>query len=218
VPVVVRYEDVPAATTAASASSGRIRYASRAESRPGTQTPAATAGDSPNQQEGSPVDGLTDEQLTSLRQSLSLDADAELSAIWTALSERLSAPTTDAPSEGDTPAAPATVPATPALPDGTVAVDSATLEALQLAARRGQEAHARQQREDREAAVSAAVTDGRIPPARREHWLKQLEADPGAATTLASLSPGLIPVSEVGTGGTSTDADPLYAAVFGTEN
>jgi hypothetical protein len=65
---------------------------------------------------------------------------------------------------------------------------------LKERARRGDEAVASQGRERREAVVGAAVVDGRIPPARRQAWLKMLEADADAATeVLASLPRGRIP-------------------------
>lgn len=222
VPVVVRYEDVPAsADTAAAAPSpdGVIRFATRAESRPGdTQSPERQASGSNDPQERTAVD-FTDAQLAEMRQALGLADDADQAAITKALVERMPAPTPEpatpaAPAQPATPATPA-----PALPEGTVAIDAQTLEQLQVAARRGAEAHARQEQEDREALVSAAVADGRVAPARREHWLAQLAADPGARSVLASLAPGLIPVGQPAgySGAASDDADPLYAAVFGKE-
>lgn len=205
IPVVVRYEDVPAGTAVAA---GRIRFASRAESRPGRSTPAAAAGGQPSPQEGSTV-AYTEEQMVELRRELGLPDDADEATITTAVIERITNPPADDP----TPAVPAP---TPTLPEGTVAIDAEQLAALQVAAQSGQQAHARQQREDREAAVAAAVEDGRIPPARREHWLTQLESDPGAQGVLASLAPGLIPVgSPIGHTANTADTDPLYDAVFG---
>lgn len=211
VKVVIRYEDAPAQPAAAARRDDVIRFASRAESRPGApNTPAASAGGQSPSQEGSPAVAFTDEQLATMRQELGLEADADEAAISTALTERLAAPPEPAPTPSPEP-----VPTT--LPEGVVTIDSAQLEALQVAARRGDEARARQEAEDRAATVDAAVGDGRIPPARREHWLSQLAADPGAAAVLASLTPGLIPVgAAIGhAGGNGGDSDPLYAAVFG---
>lgn len=200
--VVIRYDDAPTTANAAASSDRVIRFASRAESRPDApQTPAAAAEGTSNTEEGSPVVSYTDDQLATLRQTLGLPGDADESAINTAVLERL--------------AAPADPPPAAELPEGTVAIDSTQLEALQVAAARGEEARARQEREDRAALVAAAVTDGRIPPARREHWEAQLAADSGSAEVLAKLAPGLIPVgAEKGHAGT-VDDDPLYASVFG---
>lgn len=208
VAVVVRYEDAPA-DSAVAASAGRIRYASRAESRP-AQAPNAAGAPAPAgdpQTEGSPAVAFSDEQLTTMRQQLGLAADADEATISAAFTEALT--------ERAETVAP--VPAT--LPEGTIAVDQATWEATLVAARRAEAAHTRQERDDREALVSAAVTDGRIPPARREAWVSQLEADAGARDVLASLAPGLIPVgAPIGSAGGADDADPLYEQLFGKES
>lgn len=87
----------------------------------------------------------------------------------------------------------------PKLPDGAVPIEKEQLEQLQAAARDGQEAREQQRAESRERLVSAAVADGRVAPARREHWLEALKADPeGAEASLKALAPGLIPVAERG--------------------
>jgi phage I-like protein len=110
----------------------------------------------------------------------------------------------------------------PALPPGTVAVDAATLDELRNAALAGQTARQVQQAERRERLVDAAVSDGRIAPARRDHWLAMLAADEGADAVLTSLAPGLVPLAEIGSAADDphhdVDADALYASVFGTED
>jgi hypothetical protein len=150
---------------------------------------------------------FTDEQLAQMRTDLGLPDDADQAAIVSKLTEVTA---TDDAGTDDAPAAPV---------NGTVTVDSETWASLKSQAALGEAAHARQAQEDRERLVSAAVDDGRIPPARREHWLKQLTADPGAAASLAALEPGLIPVGAPAghSGSASDDADPLYTAVFGKE-
>jgi len=69
----------------------------------------------------------------------------------------------------------------------------------------------------RETLVAAAIGDGRIPPARKEHWIKALEVDfEGNSQVLASLEAGLIPVNETGTGSVNDDgtvAGPLADGV-----
>ncbi|MBD8019382.1 head maturation protease, ClpP-related [Brevibacterium gallinarum] len=106
------------------------------------------------------------------------------------------------------------------IPDGTVLLDSAEHDRLrresgELAAiRQAREVEAREQR------VDAAIADGKIPPARRDHWLAQLAADAGAADVLDALAPGTIPTTPAGfTGGIdeSTDEDLTYAKLYTKE-
>lgn len=84
------------------------------------------------------------------------------------------------------------------LPEGVSTIDTAVLEELRASARRGDEARAQQEREQREQLADAAVRDGRIARARRDHWVTALAADPGAAEQLAALEPGLVPVTPIG--------------------
>jgi len=156
------------------------------------------------QEESMPV--ITDEHAAALRTRLGLtDADADGDTILAALDEVLAEHTENA---------------TPTLPEGTVPVDVVQLEELRVAARAGLEAREQQHREERERTVAAAVADGRIPPARRDHWLNQLEVDQGAAAVLTSLEPGLVPVGEPRgyTGGPEFTADDAaYASLFGKD-
>ena len=164
-----------------------FHYAGRshapAPAMPGRQTPAASAAGDIEQERSSAV-AFSPEQLTTMRQKLGLADDAPEQTIVDALTEALD-------EQAETPA-----PAAAALPAGMQLVDEGTLAALRASAQLGEAAHTRQQREDREALVAAAIGDGRIPPARRGHWLTQLENDPGAAETLAAMPKGLIPVGE----------------------
>lgn len=156
-------------------------------------------------QEGDAVSGFTPEQLTSLRQKLGVQDDADADQILGALSEAL-----------EERAEPVTAATTP---PGTVVVDEATLEALRADAASGAEARRQQEREHREALVDSAVRDGRIPPARRDHWVAMLAADAGAAETLASLAKGTIPTSEAGHD-TFSDSDgsaDIYADLYGDQ-
>jgi len=180
-------------------------HAGRAQA-PAPQTPAALAvGPIPTQERG-PVVAFSDEQLTTLRQQVGVADDADEATILAALAEAMT-------EQADP------TPPTP-LPAGTVAIDAEQLEQLQVAARAGQEARAQQQTEHREQLVSAAVADGRIPPARRDAWLASLAADPGSEQTLASLAPGLIPIgAPVGhTGQPDNSADDdVFEALFGAQ-
>ena len=145
---------------------------------------------------------FNDAQLTALRQKVGVRQDADpdtiLAAVDEALQERSSATVT--------------------LPPGTTAIDEGTLAQLQADAAAGREARDAQQDAQREQLVSAAVKDGRIPPARKAHWMSLLKADPeGTQATLAALPKGLVPVDEIGHD-TRDDSEgspqDLYAAVF----
>ena len=136
------------------------------------------------------------EQLTRLRQMAGVGEDADEGSVLDALNTAL---------EGRT-----HPPAAPSLPDGVVTIDAAQLDQLRADAQAGREARAQQLRDRREGLVASAVADGRIPPARREHWLAQLEADPGAEQVLAGLRPGLVPLEPIGHANTG-DADALDA-------
>lgn len=163
-----------------------FNYAGRAHA-PAPKTPAASAsGQTENSQEESM--SFTND----LRQRLGIaDENADEATILAALDEALTE-RTEPPTNTTAP-----------LPEGTVAIDAAQLQELQAAAREGRDARAQQQREHRERVVNDAVRDGRIAPARREAWLNQLEADPGAEQVLTNLATGLVPVDEQGhdTGG-----------------
>jgi ATP-dependent protease ClpP protease subunit len=143
--------------------------------------------------------------LDDVRTRLGVAADADeattLAALDEALDERADEPDdgdeddegqsdNDKDDEGDE----------PARPEGVVTVDSGTLAQLRRDAQLGRDAHTRQQREDREALVDAAVQDGRIAPASRAAWLRSLERDPGNGTreALAGLQKGLIVGPEIG--------------------
>lgn len=99
------------------------------------------------------------------------------------------------------------------LPKGMVAIDEATLETLKVGASAGIEIKTKSEKDEREALVKAAIQDGRIAPAGREHWLNSLEKDPTAKATLASLTPGLVPVAmrELGRGGNGAEGEAAAA-------
>lgn len=88
----------------------------------------------------------------------------------------------------------------------TVTLDRVAFEQLKEGAAAGLSVKQEQEAERRSAAVKAAIDDGRVPPARRDHWLKALEVDyEGNSQVLASLAPGLVPVNERGTGAANED-------------
>lgn len=177
---------------------------------PGRSTPAASAAGRSTTERTGIVPFLDD-----VRQRLGVAAEADEATVLAALDETLA-------EQAETEKPETEAPAPAELPDGVVAVEAAALAQLRADAELGREAHARQQREDREALVEAAVRDGRIAPASRAAWLRNLENDPGtgARDTLASLEKGLIPVgAPIGSAGgaEASASDELYASVFGKE-
>ncbi|WP_369070027.1 head maturation protease, ClpP-related [Kineococcus terrestris] len=184
-------------------------HAGRAHA-PAPRTPVASASGSRNTQtsERSTAVAFSDEQMTALREFAGVPSDADEGTILAALEDKVTAP------------APQPTPTTPTVPEGMALVDQATLNALRTDAAAGREARNRQLEQERAAIVDSAVQDGRIPPARREHWLNQLAADPGAEQVLASLAPGLVPLEELGDSGTqvrnqASTEDDTYRQLFG---
>ncbi|GGM53382.1 phage protease [Dactylosporangium sucinum] len=156
---------------------------------PPTDVPAAEP-DAPTNQE----DNMS---LSAIRARLGLADDADEAAVLAALDAKLPTEPGGGATEPDTPAVQpepvAAKPATPVLPDGVVTIDAATLAELRRGAQLGIQAAERQRIAERDATIAAAREDGRISPARVEHWTKAWEADPdGTRDTLAGLEPGLI--------------------------
>lgn len=173
---------------------------------PSPNPPTESAGNTNPSMEGA---GIMSDTLTSgLRERLGIPADADLdeagllSALDEALAEQTE-PTTNA-----------------ALPQGIVAVEEAVLVGLRRDAELGRQAREQQLSDSRALLVDTAISEGRIPPARRDHWLAMLAADPGAAQVLGTLAVGIVPLSPLGyTGGIdeSSDDDNLYARLYGSE-
>jgi hypothetical protein len=144
---------------------------------------------------------VMDVDTTLLRRRLGLPEDATEDQIAEALAapvepEEPAAP--EAETETEPVAAPAAAPEPVAAADGTVTLDQETYQRLVRTADTVEQLAATQATEARERAVDAAIADGRIAPSRRDHWLGQLAADPGAQQVLASLAAGTIPVTERG--------------------
>ena len=104
-------------------------------------------------------------------------------------------------------------------PEGVALIESDQLAALQAAAAEVAAMRAERDAERRAGMVDAAVADGRITPARRDHWLAQLNADEeGVAGVLAAL-PSVLPVVEVGHSDDVEAADTaLFARLYGAES
>lgn len=153
------------------------------------QPPAASApGTTHTRTQKETAMAFTPEQLTQMRQDLGLAETADEATIVAALSEALAEQADDAPAATTT-----------GTPEGTTLVSTEVLQTLQAQAREGAEARAQQRTESRDRAIEAAVAEGRIAPAQREHFTKLYDADAtGTQALLAQLSPGLVPVAEIG--------------------
>ena len=180
-----------------------FNFSGRAEA-PAPKIPSGEpTGGSAATTEGGPAVAFSDEQLTDLRARLGLADDADEATILAAVDELAAAADADPDPEE-----------VPALPEGISAIETATLAALQADAAAGREARDEQVKAERKALVAAAVKDGRIAPARAEHWEKQLAADPGSSAVLASLAPGLVPVEDMIIGSEAGDLDSEDRAVM----
>ncbi|POH58912.1 head maturation protease, ClpP-related [Arthrobacter glacialis] len=192
---------------------------SRAGLPPGTEKLAATLANEPHTPDApQPASNTTEEKgpddmsatvIKGLREQIGIPAEASLtdSEILAALAEALA--------EQAEPVAP--VVAAPAA--GTVVLDEAAYQDLQAKAAEGSAARKEQLAAARTNLVEDAVNDGRIPPARREHWVNALESDPGMEATLAGMAKGLVPLAPAGyTGGVdeSSAEDTTYSKIFNT--
>lgn len=89
--------------------------------------------------------------------------------------------------------------------DGTVRLDRETYNRLLSGAQRGDIARTHQEMEERDRVITAAISDGKVPPSRKAHWEQAWRADPDGTRTLLTasqdkggLAPGLVPVVESG--------------------
>lgn len=152
------------------------------------------------------------EKLTQgLRERLGINADAKLDedGLLAALDEALAEQADPTPGQ------------TATAPEGTVLVDKEQYATLQADAKAGREARDEQLADARRATVALAVSEGRIPPSRREYWENQLAHDPGAKDVLESFPKGSIPLESTGfTGGvdeSSDEGEALYTKAWGSD-
>lgn len=138
-----------------------------------------------------------------IAEAAELDNDQLLAAVDEALAERAeSAPEASAARE---------------LPEGTEVIDSEVLAQLRTEAEDGRAARAEQDQARREQIVDDAIRAGKLGPARRAAWLDALEVDEaGAVADLERLTPGLIPMDQLGDAGDSVDGDEAaYNRIYG---
>lgn len=170
---------------------------------PASKTPSSSEPGNPNRKERA----MSDAFLAGVRDRLGVtDAEASEETVLTALDQAL------AEQADPTPAA--------ALPEGVVAIDAAVLANLQAQAAQGAEARAEQSRIRREGILDAALADGRILPASREHWASMLTSNEEGTTALLNSMPKntAIPVAELGyQPPEATSDDQLYAMAWGAE-
>ncbi|WNM72227.1 capsid maturation protease [Arthrobacter phage Gusanita] len=201
-PTVTNHERRPALSLGNDAALATVTHA---VNKTAPKPPAEPKDTTTPQEEG--TDPMSEKLIQGLRERLGipaasdLDDDGILAAVDEALAE------TEPVAQG-------------AAAPGTVVLDEAQYADLQAAAAEGRAARQEQLAANRAALVDNAVQDGRIAPARREHWLNALEADPGSAEVLAKLEKGLVPLAAAGyTGGVdeSSDEDAIYSKYFPTE-
>ena len=170
--------------------------------------PASEPGSTIHQKKEDAAMASNPEFMAGLRERLGItDATLDEDGILAALSETLT-------EQADTPTAP-----TAQLPEGVVAVEASQLADLQAAATEVRAMRAERDTERRETLVSAAISDGRIPPARAQFWTDRLTADEdGFAPVLASLGKGdAVPLVEIGhSDGVESADDTQYNAMFPT--
>jgi hypothetical protein len=103
-------------------------------------------------------------------------------------------------------------PTTTAASTGMRTLDEATYQQLVSDAAAGRQAFDRQQNDDRDSVINAAIKAGKIPPSRRDHYVTAWAGDPEgirnlltAAADKGGLAPGLVPVKEEGAAPSNED-------------
>jgi ATP-dependent protease ClpP protease subunit len=178
----------------------------------GTHKPPTAPADGSTHTEGGSAVAFSDEQMTTLRSTLGLAEDADESAILAALEDVVDKATE--PNAGGS--------STPQIPEGMTLIETGVLDELKAGASAGQAANKELAAQKRDRAIQAAIADGKITPARQEHYAKLWDTDPeGTEQLLNALEAGLIPVEAKGhaQGGDAENlaADADYYALFPDE-
>lgn len=172
----------------------------------GTQIEASVASET----EGGATVALTDK----LAEALGIDASADEETVLAKITELKQPVVVEAPVIEPQPEQIAAA----AADLGLVMVNKDQYEATVAAAAAGAQAREQQIAEAHEGIVMAAIGSGKIPPARKEHWLGALKADPeGTKTVLANLASGLIPLVEAGHG-FGSEGEPADGALESVHN
>jgi hypothetical protein len=215
IPVEVEYVDTP--TTAAAS---RMVYASKDESRAGFTSrvekdlPPAKAIERVHKAATAATKGGTGMDPVQLREALGLAPDASDDDVSAAFATAFP---TNTPPVVQPPAPVAATAITGTLPEGTVMVDSSIIRRLQEDAQKGVQAMAEIQKSRRDNIIAAAITDGKFPPSRREHYELMWDGDPvGTETHIKTLAAGIIPLGTAsGYAGTETfESDQTYFGLY----
>lgn len=195
----------------------RFRFAGRSNAPAPSMPQMAASTIPPAAEPGQQEEESMSEFLAALRDRLGItDAEAKEDAILAALDEALTEQVE--PEEGQPKAS---------TPEGVTTIEVDVLEAMRadLVEKTATlaEVQAKADAERRDSIVAKAIKEGKVAPARRDHWLAQLNADEeGAVQVLDSLAPGTIPLNEIGHSDEpeADDADQgetIYAKWTGTE-
>jgi len=164
---------------------------------------------------------LSDKQRTRLCASLELAADATDEQIGAALEADPEQPPATEPPAPDDPKTPETPEEPEEKPEEpTVPVDKTVLAELTANSELGRQAREKQVADHREKVLATALDDGKITPASKSAWAKKLKAAPEATEAeLAELPKNLVPVKEIGHGGSTTDgsaapSEAEFSAMF----
>jgi ATP-dependent protease ClpP protease subunit len=170
--------------------------------------PTASAGGTIHTEGGSAV-AFSDEQMTNLREKLALGETADEAAIVAAVSAVVDESLEERPPTS-----------TPQIPEGMSLVDSAVLDQLKNNAAAGAGAARTLAEQERDRVINQALSDGKIAATSREKFVEAWDKNADATRAiLDSLTPGLVPTSELGHGDQpeTTADDELYALVFHDE-
>lgn len=180
-----------------------------------SRRPLPTAAEATKETQPQPKESHMATLQEGLAELLGINADADDESILAAASEALT-PSDDEDANTE-PVEPTLEQATTiAARAGLATISNEALAALQEQARAGAEARAQQVREAHERIVDTAIGQGRIAPARRDHWLSQLDADAEGIQNVIAGLPAVIPTSEIGhsVANEATEDDALYASLF----
>lgn len=166
-----------------------VAYASRTEARPNAAaTPPSPSAAQAEETEGK--EGAMPTLKEGLAQKLGLAADADDETLLKAFDDAVAKPTADSDDDADdapTLETPAQV-AAAAKKLGLTVLDESTADQLRADASAGREALSRIERESDEKVVQSAIDDGKIPPARKDHYIELMSRDrKGTTEWLASV-------------------------------
>lgn len=175
---------------------------------------------------------FSDEQITTLRAKLQLPETADEAAILAAVNSVVDESLEDRPNTADAPPA-GGQPATNTAPtadaaqqqepvaastraSGTMVIDASAWEAREERIKRLEAADSKRRREERDTVIAAAVSDGKFPPARKDHWVRLWDADPeGTRIVIDGLARNVVPVTAMGELGSSEDdLDEEFSHLF----